>query len=100
MSYILSILPALTSGLAITFEVFVVTLVFSIPLGLIVAIGRISKINIVSRVVQLYILIMRGTPLLLQLVVVFFVTGPHIESSDLGRRYINIVIAGKEIFPS
>lgn len=62
MSYILSILPALTSGLAITFEVFVVTLVFSIPLGLIVAIGRISKINIVSRVVQLYILIMRGTP--------------------------------------
>jgi polar amino acid transport system permease protein len=81
MSYILSILPALTSGLAITFEVFVVTLVFSIPLGLIVAIGRISKINIVSRVVQLYILIMRGTPLLLQLVVVFF-----------GLPYVGIVL--------
>ena len=72
MSYIFSILPALTSGLATTFKVFTVTLVFSIPLGLIVAIGRISKIKIISRIVQLYILIMRGTPLLLQLVIVFW----------------------------
>lgn len=84
MSYIFSILPALTSGLAITFEVFIVTLVFSIPLGLIVAIGRISKINIVSKAVQLYILIMRGTPLLLQLVVMFF-----------GLPYVGIVFDRK-----
>lgn len=72
MSYIISILPALTSGLATTFQVFIVTLVLSIPLGLIVAVGRLSKIGIISRVVQLYILVMRGTPLLLQLVIVFF----------------------------
>lgn len=84
MSYIFSILPALTSGLTTTFEVFIVTLVFSIPLGLIVAIGRLSKVNIISRIVQLYILVMRGTPLLLQLVVVFF--GLPYVGITLGRK--------------
>lgn len=84
MSYIYSLLPALTSGLVTTFEVFIVTLVFSIPLGLIVAVGRLSKVNIISRIVQLYILVMRGTPLLLQLVIVFF--GLPYVGITLGRK--------------
>ena len=84
MSYVISILPALTSGLATTFEVFIVTLVLSIPLGLIAAVGRLSKVNIISRAVQLYILVMRGTPLLLQLVIVFF--GLPFVGITLGRK--------------
>lgn len=72
MDYIYSLLPSLTSGLTTTLEIFAITLLFSIPLGLVVALGRLSKINIISKIVQLYILIMRGTPLLLQLVFVFF----------------------------
>ncbi len=72
MSYIYSILPSLTSGLSTTLEIFVATLLFSVPLGFWVALGRLSKIKIINKIVQLYILIMRGTPLMLQLVFVFF----------------------------
>jgi len=55
-----------------TIEIFIVTLCLSIPLGLVVALGRLSTVKIINRVIQFYILIMRGTPLLLQLVFVFF----------------------------
>lgn len=72
MAYIHSILPAITSGMFATIEIFIVTLCLSIPLGLMVALGRLSTVKIISRVIQFYILIMRGTPLLLQLVFVFF----------------------------
>lgn len=84
MSYIYSLLPSLTSGLITTLEIFVVTLLFSIPLGLVVAQGRLSKIKIISKIVQFYVLIMRGTPLMLQLVFVFF-----------GLPYIGIVLDRK-----
>ncbi len=72
MSYIYSLLPSIISGLFTTLEVFIITLLFSIPLGFVVAFGRTSKIKIISAAIQFYILIMRGTPLLLQLVFVFF----------------------------
>jgi len=81
MDYIYSLLPALTSGLTTTLEIFVVTLLFSIPLGLVVALGKNSKIKIISKPIGFYILIMRGTPLMLQLVFVFF-----------GLPYIGIVL--------
>jgi len=81
MPYIYSLLPALTSGLTTTLEIFVVTLLFSIPLGLVVALGKSSKLKIISKPIGFYILIMRGTPLMLQLVFVFF-----------GLPYIGIVL--------
>ncbi|ABW20124.1 amino acid ABC transporter permease [Alkaliphilus oremlandii] len=72
MTYIYRILPAIASGMFATIEIFIVTLCLSIPLGLVVALGRLSTVKIINRVIQFYILIMRGTPLLLQLVFVFF----------------------------
>ena len=51
------------------------TLVFSLPLGLLVAFGRMSKIKPVQLITKIYISIMRGTPLMLQLLVVYF--GPY-----------------------
>lgn len=59
-------------GLKITLSVFFITLIISIPLGIVIAFLRLSKNNIISKIASLYILIMRGTPLLLQLVFVFF----------------------------
>ena len=59
-------------GLKITLLVFFITLIISIPLGIMIAFLRISKNKIISQIANLYILIMRGTPLLLQLVFVFF----------------------------
>ncbi|MGL5330929.1 MAG: ABC transporter permease subunit, partial [Peptostreptococcaceae bacterium] len=59
-------------GLGIVISVFLITLVLSIPLGLIVALLRRSKNLLVKTVAQVYILVMRGTPLLLQLIVIFY----------------------------
>lgn len=62
----------LISGLGVSIQIFVVTLVFSLPLGMIVAFGRMSDNKIVSTLVKFYISVMRGTPLMLQLMVVYY----------------------------
>lgn len=59
-------------GLKITLSVFFITLIISIPLGVTISFLRLSKNKIIRQIANLYILIMRGTPLLLQLVFVFF----------------------------
>ena len=59
-------------GISITLSIFFITLIISIPLGILVAFLRISKNKLISKIANIYILIMRGTPLLLQLVFVFF----------------------------
>ena len=66
------ILSQLSTGMAGTISIFVLTLVFSLPLGLLIAFGRMSKNRIVSGIFRLYISLMRGTPLMLQLMVVYF----------------------------
>ena len=53
-------------------RIFFSTLVFALPLGLLVSLGRMSKIKIINWPVRLFILIMRGTPLMLQLLFVFY----------------------------
>lgn len=70
--YVLRILPALLAGLDTTLSVFFLTLVLSIPLGILVALARLSNIKPLVAVVKFYIWVMRGTPLLLQIVVIFF----------------------------
>lgn len=67
-------------------QIFVVTLVFSLPLGLVVAFGRMSANRVVRTIVKGYISVMRGTPLMLQLMVVYF--GPYyIFGLKLGSGY-------------
>lgn len=72
MDYVVSLLPSLTEGLVSTLKIFIVTLVLSIPLGIVIALGRLSKVRIISVITEGYIWLMRGTPLLLQIVFVFF----------------------------
>ena len=59
-------------GLKITLSLFFITLIISIPLGILIAFLRLSKNKIISQMANIYILIMRGTPLLLQLIFVYF----------------------------
>ena len=68
-------LGQLAGGMATSVQIFGVTLIFSLPLGLLVAVGRMSKNPVVRNLVKLYISVMRGTPLMLQLMVVYF--GPY-----------------------
>lgn len=65
----------LFQGLKFTFGIFAFTLIFSIPLGLLISKLRMSRNRIVSMIFRLYISIMRGTPLMLQLLLVYF--GPY-----------------------
>ena len=58
--------------LVVGIQIFIMTLVFSLPLGLVVAFGRMSKNAILRNAVKVYISIMRGTPLMLQLMMVYF----------------------------
>lgn len=62
----------LAEGFWVTVQIFVMTLVFSMPLGMVVAFGRMSKCRLLRTIVKLYISIMRGTPLMLQILVVYF----------------------------
>lgn len=55
-----------------TLKIFFLTLIFSLPLGFVVAAGKMSKHKIISIPVNIYIMIMRGTPLILQLLFVYF----------------------------
>ncbi|MBP3306855.1 amino acid ABC transporter permease [Anaerotignum sp.] len=65
----------LVSGMGASLLIFVLTLLFSMPLGLLVAFGRMSKFKPLQAIVKFFIAILRGTPLMLQLLVVFF--GPY-----------------------
>ena len=98
-SVILSTVKQLFEGFQFTFGIFLFTLLFSIPLGLIVARGRMAKNVIVRSVVRIYISIMRGTPLMLQLLLVYF--GPYyifgistgsIEIGPFNYRFIASII--------
>lgn len=59
-------------GLKITLSIFFITLIIAIPLGIIIAFLRLSKNRIINQIAKIYILVMRGTPLLLQLIFIFF----------------------------
>lgn len=83
----LSVLIAkLSEGMLVSIEIFSLTLLFSLPLGLFVAFGRMAKNFIIRNVIKVYISIMRGTPLVLQLMVVYY--GPYfIFNLNMPRSY-------------
>lgn len=72
VNYTGTLFPQVLEGLKVTMEIFLLTLILSIPLGVLVALGRLSKIKIINKLTGFYVLIMRGTPLLLQIVFIFF----------------------------
>jgi polar amino acid transport system permease protein len=59
-------------GAAVSLQIFFLTLIFALPLALLVTFGRMSHNVIVSSIVKFYLLVMRGTPLILQLIFIYF----------------------------
>ncbi|MCR5503909.1 MAG: amino acid ABC transporter permease [Lachnospiraceae bacterium] len=86
-------LKQLGNGMAVSVGIFLLTLLFSLPLGLLVAFGRMSRNRIVSSLTKIYISIMRGTPLMLQLIVVYFAPYYVFGVSIGGYRFPAIIIA-------
>lgn len=72
MEDFLSVIPPLLKGTGLTLELFFLTLITSIPLGMIICLGRMSRFKPLRWLTQLYILLFRGTPLMLQLIFFFF----------------------------
>lgn len=89
MNYLLEILPSLMSGLKMTLGVFFITIIGSVPLGIIVALGMKSPYFTIRWLINGYIWIMRGTPLLLQLIFVYYglgmmgITFPRFEAAAI-----------------
>lgn len=80
-------------GMIETIKIFAYTLILTLPLGMIVAFGRMSKFFIIRNITKLYIAVMRGTPLMLQLLVVYF--GPYYifhRSLTLEYRFYAVII--------
>ncbi|MFQ9673195.1 MAG: amino acid ABC transporter permease [Clostridium paraputrificum] len=69
---IVELMPQLVQGFGKSLKIFILTLIMSIPLGLIIALGRISKLGFIRWITGIYVLIMRGTPLMLQIIFIFF----------------------------
>ena len=72
MEYVISLLGPMWSGAQVTLKLFVITMALSIPLGLVLALVRISRLRSLSAAVGAYIWLMRGTPLMLQLLFIYF----------------------------
>lgn len=72
MDYILSILGPLAEGSLVTLKLFFITLALAVPLGLALALIRISRFTVASQAVNGYIWLMRGTPLMLQMLFIYF----------------------------
>ena len=70
-----SVTQSLLGGLVTTFQIFIFTLLFSLPLGLILAFGSMSKFRPLRYLVQVLVWIIRGTPLMLQLIIIFYGPG-------------------------
>jgi len=72
MNYLADILPPLLQGSGVTLQVFLITFVLAVPLGLALALIRISRFAVLSTLVNGYIWLMRGTPLMLQMLFIYF----------------------------
>ena len=87
---LLKLILSMQDGFANTLTIFFLTLIFSIPLGMVIALLRMSKRRIISVPVSLYILVMRGTPLMLQIFAIYFAI-PMLFHQNLDRMAATIL---------
>ncbi len=90
---LMTMIVKMSEGLGKTCAIFFLTLLFSLPLGMIVALLRMSKVKVVSAVTRFFITVIRGTPLMLQLLAVTY--GPYyLFGANVSRnKLIPVVIA-------
>ena len=91
MENFLNLLKILSEGLGTTLLIFLLTLVLGIPAGILVAVARNSKNRIVKTLIKVYILIIRGTPMMLQIIFIYF--APYYLFKVTYDRFVAIIIA-------
>jgi len=85
------LLLQMMKGTLVSLEVFSLTLLFSLPLGLLIALGRMSKKILIKKPIQFLLLVVRGTPLILQLIFVYF--APYYLLKLSYDRFTAVIIA-------
>ena len=94
-AYILALIPNLLGGLWVSGQIFLMTIVLSLPLGILLSLVRLSKLRLLSEAAAMYIYVMRGTPLMLQILFIYYglplIPGVHIELSDFPAAIIAFV---------
>ena len=92
-----SVTQSLLDGLLTTFQIFILTLIFALPLGLIIAFASMSKWRVLRSVIHVIVWVIRGTPLMLQLIIIFYGPGlwlkHNIWSGDETGRMMATVVA-------
>ena len=91
LNYFIKLMKILLDGTKVSLRIFAITLIFAIPLGILVSALSISKNKIISKIIKLYILLMRGTPLLLQIICIYF--APYYLFKFPYNRFIAVIIA-------
>ncbi|MBO4897197.1 MAG: amino acid ABC transporter permease [Clostridia bacterium] len=71
----MSVTASLAEGFLMTLKIFGLTLLFALPLGLIISFGSMSKVRIIKWIVKAFVWIIRGTPLMLQLIIIYYGPG-------------------------
>lgn len=83
MDYIVRILPNMISGLGVSAEIFLVTIVLSLPIGILLSLVRLSRNSLCRQIAGAYIYLMRGTPLMLQIMFIYYglplIIGIHLD---------------------
>ena len=88
-----NVTQTLLGGLAVTFEIFIWTLVFSLPLGLLLALASMSKVKPLKWLIDIFVWIIRGTPLMLQLIIIFYGPGLWLGTNIWGGSEASRVTA-------
>ena len=91
-----TVTSSLMDGLLTTFEIFIFTLLFALPIGLVIAFGAMSRFRPLRGLVQTLVWIIRGTPLMLQLIIIFYGPGLWLghniwSGSEAGRITATVV---------
>ena len=81
---LLTVTLSLLNGFGMTLKLFALTLLFSLPLGLVMSLGSMSKVKVIRWPIVFLIWVMRGTPLLLQLLVIYYGPGMMLHNNIWG----------------
>ena len=91
-------LSQLSVGMVRAVGIFALTLLFSLPLGMLIAFARMSKNAIIKNIARVYISVLRGTPLMLQLLVVYFAPFYLWHANISGYRFAAVIIELRRVF--
>lgn len=95
LDYVLGILPNMIEGLGVSAQIFIIVYVLSLPCGILLSLVRLSRLGLFRRIAEFYIYIMRGTPLMLQILFIYYglpmIPGIEIQIDDFSAAILAFV---------